>query len=205
MSKYCIEYGIKFHEVDPSELFATKVRIFVPDEDLSLVRIYSPDAGSLGRAVSLARILKCPVLFKLKNRSINRKTSIIHAEKEEIDDITSGFREYYNYNDINYATSDLITGMILVIVEDEIASAGTVNETGIDLHGLGVKLLLIFATHPVLTPGWRENLINGNLFFKIALTDSMPRPYPKQTGGKIVTISLADLLGSSLFKMLNRM
>jgi phosphoribosylpyrophosphate synthetase len=204
MSEVCKMYGIKFHEIDPSILFANYTKIFTSEEDHNLLKVYTPDAGSIPRAVNLARILGCPVLFNLKNRAINDKTSILNKNKEEIKMQEAEFREHYHYKEIYYVTPDLVKDAIIIMVEDEVASGGTSNDTGLLLRQFGIKSLLLFVTHAVLTWGWRNKLLFSNPFTKIAMTDTIPRNYEKQTGGKIFDISLANLFGSSLFKILNQ-
>lgn len=87
MIKACDDYKVKFHEINPSPLFANAIQTFIQPEEKNLIRIYSPDEGSLTRAIDLARILDCPVLFNLKNRTINNITSIVETEKSEIEKI----------------------------------------------------------------------------------------------------------------------
>lgn len=205
MGKACEEYGIKFHEIDPSHLFATALQTFIPAEEQSLVTVYSPDAGSIPRAINLAKILHCPVLFNLKNRAINDRTSIAHEELAEIERLTTEFRSYYKFEDIYYATPEIVSGKIIVIVEDEAASCGTANDTGRLLQQFGVKSIFFMATHAVLTWGWRNKLFYCNPFTKIIMTDSIPRGYEKRTGGKIFDISLSSLFASVLFKIIKKL
>jgi len=205
MAEYCKMYDVKFHEVDPSPLFASKIQTsFIPPEDLPLVKVYTPDAGSMPRAICLACILKCPVLFNTKNRATNNETSIVDEDKNEIKRLEKEFREYYNYKKIHYVSSEPIKDSIIVMVEDEVASGGTANKTGIALRKFGIKSLFFFATHPVLVWGWRNKLFFNNPFTKITMTDTIVRGYDKQTGGKIFDISLAPLFGSVLFRILDQ-
>lgn len=205
MRKACNDYKIKFHEINPSTLFANAIQTFVQPEGKNLMRIYSPDEGSLARAVDLARIIDCPVLFNLKNRAINSITSIIETEKDEIEKLIGEFKKHFNFEQIQYATPDLVSQKIIIMIEDEVASGKTANDTGHLLKKYGAKSLLFFATHPVLTWGWRNKLFYNNPFNKIIMTDTIPRGYEKQTGGLIFDISLAPLFGSSLFQILSRM
>lgn len=202
MKKACIEYGIKFYEIDPSPIFANKAQTFYPEEQDSIYT-YAPDAGSIPRAINLARILNRPVLFNLKNRAINSITSILNETKEEMEKLTKEFREYYKYKLIHYITPENVMDKIIIMVEDEVASGGTSNNTGQLLKKLGAKSVLLFATHPVLTWGWRNKLFINNPFTKIIMTDTIPRGYEKRTGGKVTDISLDSLFASSLFKVLN--
>jgi len=205
MKNACDEHGIKFHEIDPSALFATTVQTFVSSEEQSLIKIYAPDAGSIPRAVNLAKIIHCSVLFNLKNRAINNKTSIVKEEASEMERLVNEFRTYYNYDNIEYITPELVKQKIIIMIEDEVASGETANNTGQMLQKFNVKSIFLFATHPVLTFGWRNKLFYCDPFKKIIMTDTIKRGFDKRTGGKIFDISLAPLFGSSLFKILNKL
>lgn len=205
MANACTEYKIKFHEIDPSSLFSTTVQTFVPHEYHHLIKIYAPDAGSIPRAVNLANLLHCPVLFNLKNRAINDKTSIIEEEVNERDGLVKEFRDYYKFQEIYYITPELVKNVIIIMVEDEVASGGTANDTGQMLQKFEAKSIFLLATHPVLTPGWRNKLFYNYPFTKIIMTNTIPRGYDKRTGGRVFDITVAPMFGASLFKILNRL
>jgi phosphoribosylpyrophosphate synthetase len=202
MAKYSKDYGVNFHEIDPSSIFVEKVQTFVPDEELYLVNVYSPDLGSVKRAVKMAKLLKCPVLFNLKNRPIYNETCIANADEEELKKLTEELRKKYDYAEIYYATSEHIAGKIIIMVEDEVASGGTANSTGQLLKSKGAKSILFFATHSVFTWGWKNKFLQENPFTKIIMANSIHRDYEKRTGGLIVDVSLASPIASTLFKLL---
>ena len=91
------------------------------------------------------------------------------------------------------------------MIEDEVASGGTANDTGHILFKLNAKSIILLATHAVLTPGWRNKLLFSNPFNKIVMTDTIPRGYDKRTGGLIYDISLSKFFASSLYKILSRL
>ena len=202
MEEACKEYNIIFHEIDLSGLFADALKTFVSEQELNLVNMYAPDLGSIPRAVNIAKILNCTVLFNLKNRVIYNKTSIKEEGEEKLEEIAKSFREKYNFPKIYYVTSKLVAGKIMALVEDEIASGGTANNTGQMLKKLNSKYNLLFATHAVFTRGWRNQLFYENPFAKIIITDSIERPYEKRTGGQLVDILIAPVVASTLFKIL---
>jgi len=202
MEKACKEYNIIFHEIDVSPLFAEKITTFVHAQELNLVNIYAPDLGSIPRAVNLAKILGCSVLFNLKNRIIYNKTSIKEEKEENLEEIAESFRKKYNFPKIFYVTPKLVAGKIMALFEDEIASGGTANDTGQMLKKLNSKYNFLFATHPVFTRGWRNQLFYKNPFEKIVITDSIERPYEKRTGGQLVDVSIAPIIASTIFRIL---
>jgi len=205
MSEYCKEYGVVFNEINPSPLFAKTMDTFVRDDEKNLVKVYSPDLGSIQRAIELGSLLKCPVLFNEKNRAINSETTIIESEAEEIKNLVMKLREAYNFPEIHYATSEMVKDQIVAMIEDEVASGGTANGTGRRLADFGVKSSYLLATHPVLTLSWRNKLFFNDPFTKVIMANSIPRNYEKRTGGKIFDISLGSLFASDLFRALNRL
>ncbi len=205
MEKACNDYGIKFHAVDPSLLFAQKAEALIPEEDFPLVNVYAPDAGSIPRAVTLARILHCKVLFHIKFRAANNITSIVNESPEEIERWENEFRSRYNYKEIYYAFPEKLEDAVIVMVDDEVTTGKTANDTGNKLRQSGVKLLYLFIVHAVLTFGWRTLLFNNRPFTAVIMANSIRRGYDKLTGGDIVNIDLSTMFGSKLFKILNRL
>ncbi len=203
MEKYAKEYGILFHEIDASKLFADIAQTLIKDDERALVKVYSPDWGSIERAIKIAKLIDCPVLFNFKERKINGESSIVEAELKDINEKISWAQKEFNFQEIYYATSDMVSGMILIMVEDEIASGKTASETGRLLKKYGVKSLYFFSTHVVLTPGWRGFLIVNSPFTRIFCTNTITRDYKKQTGGELSDISIAPQFASTLFKILN--
>ena len=202
MAKLCDQYEIIFHEIDPSPLFAKTIRTFIPDEDIEL---YSPDLGSLQRATKLASILRCPIIFNEKKRLKNNTISIVENNTTNSQELENELRKYYNFPDIHCITPELISEKNIIIVEDEVSSGSTANNTGLMLREKKAKSIMLFATHPVLTDGWRNQLFLSNPFTKIVMTDTIDRGYKKRTGGLITDVSVASLFGSSLFKLLNKL
>ncbi|HLP86613.1 MAG TPA: phosphoribosyltransferase family protein, partial [Candidatus Paceibacterota bacterium] len=205
MAKYCEDYDIKFHEIDPSMQFANTIQTYIPSENMSIARIYAPDAGSIPRAVNIARILRCPVIFNLKNREYNRETSIVKDKEEILENLSKEFREYYHFEELYHITPELVTDKIMIMIEDEVASGGTANETARMLQKCEVKSIFLLATHAVLTLGWRNKLFYLNPFKKIIMTNTITRGYDKRTGGSIFDITLAPQFASYLFKILKRL
>jgi|SRR3989344_4378670 len=205
MEKYAKESGIIFHEIDVSRIFSNMIQTLIKDNERNLIRVYSPDWGSVPRAIKVAKILNCPVLFNLKDRKIDGETKIVEAELKDIEDKITWAKETFDFEEIYYATHDLVAGMIIIMMEDEVATGGTANDTGLLLRKYLVKDLYFLATHPVLTLGWRNKLLKHNPFTKIVFTNTIPRTYEKQTGGEVLDLSIAPQFGSVLFKILNAM
>ncbi len=202
MAEYCHKYGAKFREIDPSPLFRDFVKVYVPQEKSHLIRIYSPDAGSVPRAIKLAKLLGCPVLFNLKNRGPNHSVTMVAAEEAEIKAKTKEFQEKYNFSDISYAYADSIKGMIIFIVEDEVSTGETANTAGQLIRKCEPLYLSILFSHGVLTPGWREKLFYKEPFDKVGMTDSIFRDNKKRTGGKIHDVFIDSVIAETIYHSL---
>ena len=202
-ARYCDMYGIKYHEIDVSALFTSKILTFVPAQHRDNIYVYSPDIGSVKRALGVARMLKCPVLFNEKNRPLYNTITLVETNKGERETVENQLRGYYKYNDLHYATQELVNGKVIVMIEDEIASGATANKTAINLKEYNPLMILFFGSHAVLTPGWRNLLLQNDPFTKIIMTNTIHRGYNKRTGGKITDISVAPLFASNLFQILD--
>ncbi len=198
MKQFCDEFSIKMWEIDPSPLFAATIKTYLE----TVPTIYSPDEGSISRAVALAKLSDSRVIFSLKNRGLNNEITIKPEEESEITRIISYYQEEKKFSKIYYADADYINGASIVITEDETATGGTANKTGQRLKNLGAKELLLLASHGVLCPGFRRKLFENDTFDKVILGDTIPRDYEKRTGGKIHDICFAELIAQTLYKRL---
>ncbi|MEA3399278.1 MAG: hypothetical protein U9R00_02055 [Patescibacteria group bacterium] len=202
MAEYCKEYKIKFHEIELSPVFVKNVHTFVKKEELNLVVAYAPDAGSIPRAIAFARIMNCPVYFNLKNRDENGNIKILDKLDQKAKTLEKKLRSYYEFKDIHFATSDLVKGKIIVMIEDEVSSGDTANKTARNLKKFSVKSILFFATHSVLNSGWKKKFFKNEPFEVVGMADTIIRDYKNSTGGKILSIQTAPLFASSLFHLL---
>lgn len=199
MKTFSHEAGIKFHEVDLSALFVSRIKAYLSDPPI----VYSPDAGSIPRAIKIARLLKSQMIFSLKKRGLNNNAEIKMEEEAEIE-ATIKYYHAEDFQEINYANSQIISGESIVMVEDEVSTGSTANQTGCRLRQLGAKEVIFLATHPVLVRGWRRKLFDNNPFTKIIMSNTIPRNYEKMTGGLIDDVSAAPLTAEMLYKALKQ-
>ena len=190
MEEFCKEFGINFHEADPSTIFSETVKAYVSEEPL----VYSPDQGSISRAINLAKANNWPVIFSLKKRGLNNEIQIMEEEKQEIEKIIQS----YQYP-IFYASNSKIKGKTIIMIEDEVSTGGTANRTGVKLKENGAGIIIFISTHSILTPGWRRKLFDQNPFDRVIMGDTIPRDYEKRTGGLIHDISMSDILARKLY------
>ncbi len=194
--KNCQAVGLRFRQADPSWIFFRTLWTILPPPAENRTRVYAPDQGSIPRAIKLAELLKVDVIFSLKKRGLNNLTSIVAADRQEIKRIK---KQYAFFPRLNYATADLVKDAAIVMVEDEISSGSTANDTGQLLRSLGADEIHLAATHPVCVLGWKRKLLSKNPFDKIVITDTIFRDNKQRTGGLMHDVSMSSQLTSELF------
>ena len=197
LNKFCNKFGVKLFEADPSPIFASTLRTYYSKELLC----YSPDEGSIPRAMALASILGGKTIFSLKERGLYNEVAIRPEDTAKIQEIINYCQTEYGVT-VYYALPEEISGKSIVMVEDEVTTGKTANLTGDRLKQLGAIWLALVATHPVLTKGWQGLLFNNNPFDKVIMGDTIPRDHKKRTGGKIHDITVAELLAQQLYSRL---
>lgn len=198
------EVGIVFRDVDMSDLFASRLRPLLPEPNEELkVFVYTPDEGSIPRAIGLARKLNLRVLFSLKSRGFNNETDIVEADQNRVAEIK---QQYAFFPDLEYATADLVDDAIIVMAEDEIDSGGTAHRQAVQLRKFGAKKIFMVFTHAVCTDPWRRKLFGTeNPFSQVIVCNTIPRGEEKKTGGKIHDVSAANPMASELLRILREL
>lgn len=201
----CENKGIAFRAVDPSEAFASVLRPLLPEEgDTDKTEVYAPDEGSIPRACALAKHLGATVQFNLKHRGFDNETAMIDADQSLIDEIITKYEK--KGHSILYATPASLRGKFVVMVEDEVDTAGTATRQGKMIKSAGVKALYFCFTHPVFSDGWKRKLLpnTGTPFDKILGSNSIPRGAEKRTGGRIHDVNMAGFMASATFRLLRQ-
>jgi phosphoribosylpyrophosphate synthetase len=197
MRECCQDFGIEFQGLNVTSELTRAISAFLPiSERNARVKVYAPDAGSIPRAIAVARRLEVGVLFDIKQRKDNNRIQIIDAEQEQIKSVIESYPEL----DIQYASEEYIQGSIIIMVEDEMASGETANTTGQRIKNSGARELFFIFTHPVCNDGWKDKLLHNNPFTKIFSFDTIPRGFKNRTGGKIRDVSAGDLLAATLYR-----
>lgn len=161
-ARYCKKYDIKFKAIDVSEIFVGPLKAFIPELDgtQTKVKLYAPDEGSILRAIELARLLNVGVLFNLKNRGFSNDPEIIEAAQAEIDRI----KQQHPDVDLEYATPERVIGIVIIVVEDELDTARTLNGQAVRLKSHGALKIFACITHPVCSPGWMRKFLDNYPF-----------------------------------------
>lgn len=202
--KYCEEFGLSLHVSDPTKLFAIVVKDVVTAlGGADSFKIYSPDFGSVRRAVSLARELGMDVVATPKRRINGRVLSVDNW------DFLATLREVYG-SDIDSVpfSCDLsdLKGKHVLMREDEIDTGSTAILTAWRLREIGATSIRLIATHPVCSPGWKIKFFphaEAEPFDTIWLGNTRPRgreetEYEGSTGGRIEEVDIAPVIAGTL-------
>ncbi len=162
-----------FFNMPVDNLFAGPVLIkYIKSLSIGKLVIVSPDAGGVERARAFAKRLNAGLAIGYKRR---RKAN----EAEEV-----------------HLIGD-VEGKNIIIVDDMIDTAGTLEKTVNALHEKRAENIMACFTHPVLSGEAMKRLANPRLK-KVIITDTIPVSEEKVKDKKIVTLSIAELLGEAI-------
>ena len=200
--KNCKKEGIRAWNVDSSPAFARHltVRVEIAREEGRPVYIYSPDYGSIGRAVVLATILNVPVALNLKGRNHFGETSIVEDEK-----LFEKIKKTYPDVEIVLADAENMKDATVAMREDELSTGKTARMAGEGLREFKVRELYACFTHPVCAPGWKRNIIDKNPFDRILIGNSIPRDYPKSSGGHMTTVPMSNVMAQAVYRVIRKL
>jgi ribose-phosphate pyrophosphokinase len=196
--KNCEREGLLAVNVSGAPIFADRL---IPIVEMAKDRkrqvfIYAPDAGSVPRAVDLAKILQVPIIMDMKSRDFSGEVSIIQDDEE-----LQKLQTKYGVS-IKLYNQELIQDSLIIIIDDEVSSGKTGNKTGHKLKDLGAAEVIFCATHAVCVPGWKRTFIENHPFSLILFGNTIPRTYKNSTGGKVTTVFMSKVIAQALFKMI---
>ena len=161
-----------FFDIPVDHLTAEKLIVeYIRKLRLPNAVIVSPDIGGAKRVGDVARHLDLPIAFAYKRRPK--------------DDVVSDQRVVGE-----------VDGMDAVIVDDLIATGGTLVGVSKALRAEGATSVRVLATHGVLAADAVEKLVDSPIE-EIVITDSIPLPPDKQHS-KIKILSVAPLLAEAI-------
>lgn len=131
--------------------------------------VVSPDVGSIKMARAFAKHMEC-MLGVVDKRRINDKDA-------EVMNIIGD-----------------VKGKDVLLVDDIVATAGSLVEAARALRNIGAKKIYAFVSHGVLSGPAMERL-RKSVISKLIITDSIPL---KRKNRKIEVVSLAELLGEAI-------
>ncbi len=139
--------------------------------------VVSPDVGGVVRARALAKRLESDLAIIDKRRP--------KANVAEVMNIIGD-----------------VKGRTCVIMDDMVDTAGTLAKAAQALKNEGAIRVLAYCTHPVLSGGAVERIVDSALD-EVVVTDSIPLREDAKTCGKIRVLPVADLLAETILRISN--
>ena len=208
--KYCDDFDLELHICDPTRLFADEMRQLVQTLGAENVKMYSPDFGSVGRAIALAQATGTTVVATPKQR-LYGDTVEVEQEFDKEAFLERVCSEYGTDVPVSCDVTDF-SELHMFIREDELSTGTTAVLTAEMLRNAGAGSVRLMATHPVCTRGWKMKLFprNGEAPFDgVWFGNTRPRgedqtSYKGSTGGRIKTVDIAPAVAETLVNVLNQ-
>ena len=162
-----------FFDIPVDHLFAAPVIIeHVQKMALEDLVVVSPDAGGVERARAYAKRLDASLAIVDKRR------------------------DQPNVAEVHHVIGD-VEGRTALIVDDIVDTAGTLTKVAEAIKAAGAREVLASCTHPVLS-GHAIERIERSPLAKLIVTDSLPLAPEKLAGGRIVVLTIAELLARAI-------
>jgi len=162
-----------FFDIPVDHLFAAPVIIeHVSKLDLSRLTVVSPDAGGVERARAYAKRLDA---------------SLVIVDKR---------RDQPNVAEVHHVIGD-VEGRTAVIVDDIVDTAGTLTKVAEAIKAAGAREVIASCSHGVLSGHAMERLEKSSVS-KLIITDSIPLADEKKKSGRVVVLSIAELLARAI-------
>lgn len=134
--------------------------------------IVSPDAGGVERARAIATRLQCGLAIIDKRREKANVAQAMHIIGD-------------------------VQGKLAVVLDDMIDTAGTLTEAARALMENGAREVWACAAHAVLS-GPALARLKESPISRVVVTNTIPIPEASEAGGKIISLSVARLLGEAI-------
>jgi len=162
-----------FFDIPVDHLFAAPVFIeHVQQLNLPQLTVVSPDAGGVERARAYAKRLDAALAIVDKRR------------------------DQPNVAEVHHVIGD-VQGRTALIVDDIVDTAGTLTKVAEAIRAAGAREILASCTHAVLS-GHAIDRIEKSPLSKLIVTDSLPLSAEKRACGKIVELTIAELLARAI-------
>jgi ribose-phosphate pyrophosphokinase len=162
-----------FFDIPVDHLFAAPVIIeHVQQLQLPQLTVVSPDAGGVERARAYAKRLDAALAIVDKRR------------------------DQPNVAEVHHVIGD-VQGRTALIVDDIVDTAGTLTKVAEAIKAAGAREVLASCSHAVLS-GHSIERIERSPLSKLIITDSLPLTAEKKACGKIVVLTIAELLARAI-------
>lgn len=167
-----------FFDIPVDHLYAINVLSeYFKEKQIQDLVVVSPDVGGIKMARAYAKRLGAPLAIVDKRRASPEKTEVMHI----LGDV----------KDKN-----------VVMVDDIIATAGSLVEAAGALKSFGAKGIYAAASHGVLSGPARERIANCKELLEVVITNSIPLSRPEDSP-KIKQLSVAPLLAEAIARTHN--
>ena len=166
-----------FFDIPLDHLFAINTFVeYVKSLRIKDLVVVSPDVGGIKMARAYAKRLGVPLAIVDKRRVSDKEAAVMNILGD-------------------------IKGKNVLIVDDLVATAGSLTEAIKALRSGGAKEVRAVITHPVLSGPAMERLSNSDLK-ELAVTNTIPIPPAKQNR-KIKVLSVGPILGEAIRRIHN--
>ena len=166
-------FNIPVDNLYAAPVLVNHIRTYFQD-DLVVV---SPDAGGVERARAYAKRLEASLAIIDKRRDAPNVAKAMNIIGE-------------------------VEGRTAVILDDMIDTAGTLTQAAKALKENGAGKIYACCTHPVLS-GTAIERIEASPLDKVVVTNTIPLNEKARNGSKIMTLSVAELLGETIKRVHN--
>lgn len=166
-------FNIPVDNLYAAPVLVKHIRTYFQD-DLVIV---SPDAGGVERARAYAKRLEASLAIIDKRRDAPNVAKAMNIIGE-------------------------VEGKTAVILDDMIDTAGTLTQAAKALKENGAGKIYACCTHPVLS-GTAVERIEASPLDKVVVTNTIPLNEKARNGSKIMTLSVAELLGETIKRVHN--
>ena len=164
-----------FFDIPVDNIFAAPLLIeYIIDKFNDRLVIVSPDAGGVERARAFAKRLDADLAIVDKRRSAPNQAMAM-------------------------AVIGDVSDKIAVILDDMVDTAGTLTEAAHALKEKGAREIHACCAHAVLSGPAIERIINSEMK-SLVVTDTIPLKEKAVACGKIVVLSIAELVGEAIIR-----
>ena len=164
-----------FFDIPVDNIFAAPLLIeYIRDKFNDRLVIVSPDAGGVERARAFAKRLDADLAIIDKRRSAPNQATAM-------------------------AVIGDVTDKVAVILDDMVDTAGTLTEAAHALKEKGAREIHACCAHAVLSGPAIERIINSEMK-SLVVTDTIPLKEKAVACGKIVVLSIAELVGEAIIR-----